>query len=79
MNSEIDFYAMTDYLANALDRDSNEEMIDYIKDEFNIGTNLAATIVESYVKKFSTTPIILDKDSIEFLEKIYIKNTTQPQ
>ena len=36
MNNEIDFYAMTDYLANALDRDSDEEMASYIKDEFKI-------------------------------------------
>lgn len=71
MNNEIDFYAMTDYLANALDRDSDEEMADYIMDEFNIPSNLAAKVVENYVKKFSTNPMIMNKDSVEFLERFF--------
>jgi len=71
MNNEIDFYAMTDYLANALDRDSDEEMASYIKDEFKIPSDLAAKVVKNYIQKFSTNPMIMNKDSVEFLDNFF--------
>ena len=68
MNHSINMIAIADYLANATDRDSDEEMTSFLVEEFSLPENIAKAIVENWIKQFGTKPIIMEDDALKFLE-----------
>ena len=67
MKNEFNIDAIADYLSNALDRDSDEEMVSFLVQEFSISELPARKLVESWIEKFSKSPIILIDDAQRFL------------
>jgi len=73
MDDESKLQAITDYLSNTLDISSDEEIINFLQDEFNIEPRTAITLTQEFIAKFSTTPIIMETDAAKFINNIISK------
>jgi len=65
---------LSDYLTNAIDRDSDEQMTSYLTESFQISNETSYEIVKDFIQKFSKVPIPLEVDVLELLKRHLVES-----
>lgn len=69
MKDEQTLIAIADYLVNALDRDSDEDMSGFLVEAFNIPAQVSNQLVEAFVQRYSTAPIVIENEAVELISR----------
>lgn len=67
--SESEIANIIDYLANAIDRDSDEEMIEFLSESFGLSKDLAEKVLRAFLLEFQRTPVITEADAFELVKE----------
>lgn len=60
---------IVDYLSNSLDRDSDEEIIEFLSESFEISEKLAEKILKQFIGEFGHSSIIGESEAYELVQE----------
>lgn len=60
---------IVDYLANAIDRDSNDEIVEFLCESFGLSKDLAEKVLKVFLLEFQGSPVIMEEDAFELVKE----------
>jgi hypothetical protein len=71
MQNENLFSNIADYLSNAIDRESDHEMIQTLCQTFDLPKPVAEQLVVAFIQEFSNHPIIIETHAVSLIKEIH--------